>query len=281
MRRDPLFYKLFQQSPELLFDLIETKPDNASDYRFDSVAVKEPKFEIDGVFVPPENQMGAVYFCEIQMQRDERLYERLLAESTLYFYRNRDRFNDWQAVIIYPSRSVEQSDLYPHRTFLNGEQMHRVYLDEFGDVRDLPMTVRAMVLTIVEESEAPEAARVLIARTEQEMLTPSQKRDIIDIVTSIMVYKFTNLSQLEVRAMLGLDLTQEPRAIREAKDEVRGQEAIALVTRQLTRRLRQELSEEMRSRLSTLPLTGLEDLGEALLDFTTLADLEAWLEAQG
>lgn len=67
MRRDPLFYKLFQQSPELLFDLIETKPDNASGYRFDSVAVKEPKFEIDGVFLPPENQIGAVYFCEIQM----------------------------------------------------------------------------------------------------------------------------------------------------------------------------------------------------------------------
>ncbi len=25
------------------------QPDNAADYRFDSVAVKEPKFEIDGV----------------------------------------------------------------------------------------------------------------------------------------------------------------------------------------------------------------------------------------
>ncbi|NJM59639.1 MAG: Rpn family recombination-promoting nuclease/putative transposase [Oscillatoriales cyanobacterium RU_3_3] len=278
MRRDPLFYKLFQQSPGLLFDLIEPKPNNASDYRFDSVAVKEPKFEIDGVFLPPENERGAIYFCEVQMQKDELLYERLFAESALYFYRNRSRFSDWQAVIIYPSRSVEQSDLYPHRTFLNGEQVHRVYLDELGDVGDLPVTVGAMVLTIVKETEAPAAARELIARTEQVALTPREKRDIIDVVTSIMVYKFTNLSQLEVRTMLGLDLTQEPRAIREAKDEVRGQEAIALITRQLTRRLRQELSEEMRSRLSLLPLPLLEDLSEALLDFTTLADLEAWLE---
>ncbi|NDJ17447.1 Rpn family recombination-promoting nuclease/putative transposase [Myxacorys almedinensis] len=282
MRRDPLFYKLFQQSPELLFDLIETKPDNASDYRFDSVAVKEPKFEIDGVFLPPENQIGAVYFCEIQMQKDERLYERLLAESTLYFYRNRDRFNDWQAVIIYPSRGLEQSDLYPHRTFLDGEQVHRVYLDELGEVRDLPVTVGAMVLTIVNEAEAPEAARDLIARTEQAALTPEEKRDIIDIVTSILVYKLKNLSRLEIRRMLGLDLTQEPRAIREAKEEgreeVRGQEAIALITRQLTRRLGQELSEEMKLRLSVLPLPLLEDLSEALLDFTSLVDLEAWLE---
>lgn len=218
------------------------------------------------------------------MQRDERLYERLLAESTLYFYRNRDRFNDWQAIIIYPSRGVEQSDLHPHRTFLKGEQVQRVYLNELGDVNARPVTVGAIALTIVDEAEAPDAARALIARTQQAALTPAEKQDIIDIVTSILVYKLTNLSRLEIKAMLGIDLTQEPRAIREAKEEGREEgreeQTIALVTRQLTRRLRQELSAETRSRLSALPLALLEDLGEALLDFTTLADLEAWLAAQ-
>ncbi|GAA6620228.1 hypothetical protein NUACC26_060440 [Scytonema sp. NUACC26] len=92
-----------------------------------------------------------------------------------------------------------------------------------------------------------------------------------------MVYKFANLSRAEIKAMLGLDLTQEPRAIREAKEEGRVVEALALVTRQLTRRLRPELSDEMRSLLSTLSLSVLEDLSEALLDFNTLADLEHFL----
>ncbi len=111
MRRDSIFYKLFQQSPTLLFELLTNPPINADSYRFDSVAVKEPKFEIDGVFLPPENESpGVVYFCEVQFQKDERLYERVFAESSLYFYRNRDRFSDWQAVIIYPSRSIEQSE---------------------------------------------------------------------------------------------------------------------------------------------------------------------------
>jgi len=85
--------------------------------------------------------------------------------------------------------------------------------------------------------------------------------------------------------MLGLNLFEEPRAIREAKDEGR-QEAIAsVVTRLLTRRLGQELSEEMRShsvcevqsRITSLPLPVLENLSEALLDFTNLSDLETWL----
>jgi predicted transposase YdaD len=64
MRRDTIFYKLFQQSPTLLFELLTFPPVNANEYRFDSVAVKEPKFEIDGVFLPPESSNpGVVYFC--------------------------------------------------------------------------------------------------------------------------------------------------------------------------------------------------------------------------
>ncbi|NJM64086.1 MAG: DUF4351 domain-containing protein, partial [Oscillatoriales cyanobacterium RU_3_3] len=39
-------------------------------------------------------------------------------------------------------------------------------------------------------------------------------------------------------------------------------------------------SEEMRARLANLPLPVLEDLSEALFDFATGADLQAWLEAQ-
>ncbi|NJM56514.1 MAG: DUF2887 domain-containing protein [Synechococcales cyanobacterium RU_4_20] len=70
MRRDSIFYQLFQQSPVLLFDLLEEPPANADQYRFDSVAIKEPKFEIDGVFLPPEaDPPGIVFYCEVQFQR--------------------------------------------------------------------------------------------------------------------------------------------------------------------------------------------------------------------
>jgi predicted transposase/invertase (TIGR01784 family) len=54
-------------------------------------------------------------------------------------------------------------------------------------------------------------------------------------------------------------------------------EAIALITRQLTYRLKQEPSQNMKLRLSALPLSALEDLSVALLDFGTLSDLEQWL----
>ncbi|NJK51692.1 MAG: Rpn family recombination-promoting nuclease/putative transposase [Leptolyngbyaceae cyanobacterium SU_3_3] len=87
------------------------------------------------------------------------------------------------------------------------------------------------------------------------------------------------------RDWYAIEMTAREEAMKQGREEGREEgrevEAIALITRQLTRRLRQELSEETRSRLSVLPLPILEDLSEALLDFTTLADLDAWLEVQG
>ncbi|MDJ0619984.1 MAG: Rpn family recombination-promoting nuclease/putative transposase [Calothrix sp. MO_192.B10] len=296
MRRDSIFYKLFQQSPDLLFELLTNPPKNGHEYRFDSVAVKEPRFEIDGVFLPPESENpGVVYFCEVQFQKDEQLYDRLFAESLLYFYRNRDRFRDWQTVIIYPSRSVEQKDIYPHRSLVNGNQVHRIYLDELGNIRQLSVGLALMVLTTIDEEQAPEEAKYLLGRSQREQPS-SSSRAIIEMITTIMIYRFEQLSRVEVENMLGITL-KETRVYREIKEEGRQegrqegiqegrqegiqegrQEAIVnIVLRLLTKRFGQ-LSEEMRFSISSLPLPVLEDLSEALLDFTSLADLQSWLE---
>jgi predicted transposase/invertase (TIGR01784 family) len=275
MRRDSIFYKLFQQSPSLLFELLTNPPTNADEYIFDSVAVKEPKFEIDGVFLPPQNQNpGVVYFCEVQFQRDERLYERVFAETYLYFYRNRDRFSNLQIVIIYPSHSLEQTDITPYISQLNSPQVNRIYLDELGDIRRLPVWVALMVLTTLEEERTTVEARYLLARSQQEV-PQGENRAIIDLLTTIMVYKFEGKSQREVEEMLGITL-QETRVYR----EIREVEARSLILRQLNRRVG-ELPEDVRSQVESLPLEQLENLGEALLDFTSMADLDAWLEGLG
>ena len=279
MRRDSIFYKLFQQYPPLLFELLTNPPENASEYTFDSKAVKETKFEIDGVFVPPENQSpGVVYFVEVQFQTDEMLYERMLAESYFYFYRNRRKFSDLQMVVIYPSRNTEQSDIYPHRTLLNGEQFHRIYLDELGDMRELPLEVAVMQLTTVPEQQAPEEARYLLQRNQQEP-TQQSTQAIIELVTTIITYRFEQLSQREVEEMLGITL-KETRVYREIKQEVLQEGESKLILRQLNRRVG-ELSQEVRSQIETLSLEQLENLGEALLDFNSMGDLQTWLDGNG
>jgi len=296
MRRDSIFYKLFQEAPTLLFELLKESPLNAEQYRFDSVAVKEPKFEIDGVFLPPDAEPGVVYFCEVQFQRDELLYERLFGESFLYFYRNRQRFTDWEAVVIYPSRSTEQSETHPYRSLLNSNQVHLVYLDELGAIEQLPLGVALMALTTIDEASTPEAARLLLARSQREE-SEAASRAIIEMLTTILVYKFTNLNRREAEAMLGITL-EETRFYREAKEEGREQgieqgvvqgivqgreqEGRSLILRQLNRRLFNRrvgtLPESITSRIADLSIEQIETLAEELLDFQSIADLEVWLE---
>ncbi|NJM47661.1 MAG: Rpn family recombination-promoting nuclease/putative transposase [Alkalinema sp. RU_4_3] len=219
MRRDAIFYKLFQQTPSLIFELLDAVPETAERYRFESVTVKEPTFLIDGVFLPPADQPpGVVIFAEVQMQPNQRLIERLFGELMTYFYRNRDAFSDWQAVLIYASRSMEQNDTYPYRALLNSDQVHRIYLNELGAIEELPLGVAAMVLTIENEASAPEKARMLLQRADQELADLPMKQGIIEMVSTIIAYMFTTLSRQEIDEMLGTKM-EDVRVFREAKEE--------------------------------------------------------------
>ncbi|MEL6383138.1 MAG: Rpn family recombination-promoting nuclease/putative transposase [Cyanobacteria bacterium J06626_18] len=280
MRRGSIFYRLFQQYPALLFALLPASPANAANYTFDSVAVKEPRFEIDGVFLPPKTDpSGTVFFCEVQFQKDEKLYERLFAESLLYFYRNREQFSDWQAVVIYPTRSIEQNDVYPHRSLLGGEQVHRIYLDELGDIRQLPITLALLVLTTIGPEQADEEARQLLAKGATGEPSFSDQ-GLIDVVITIMMYRYEGSSRREIEQMLGISI-KESRAYREIKQEGReeGREEgeRSLILLQITHRFG-EVSQVERDRIEALSPKDLENLGKALFDFDELADLQAWLE---
>ncbi len=275
MRRDSIFYQLFRQSPTLLFELLPQPPEDAARYVFEAIEVKETAFRMDRVFLPP-NASGIVYFGEVQFQLDELLYERLVSEIGIYTYRNRERFVDWRAVVIYPSRSIEQSRTDTVREMLASGRITRVYLDELGEIERLPIGVGLMLLTTIEGAAATTTARSLIERAQG-------NRAIIDLISTIIVYKFGNLSRDEVNAMLGIELEQT-RVYREAKaegesiGEARGkaEEGKSIVVRQLTRKLG-TITPQLLDRINSLQIDRVESLGEALLDFTSIADLENWL----
>lgn len=210
-----------------------------------------------------------VFFAEVQFQKDENLYFRFFSELSLFLHRYSICYDDWYGVIIFGSRSLEPSNLKIHRSLLAGDQVRRVYLDELADVQQQPLGLGLMLLTIQEDTEAIETAKFLLAEARKQSET-----EIIDLITTIIVYKFTKLSRKEIITMLGLDL-EEPKAIREAKEEGKeeGEKAIAL--RLLKRRLG-NIPDELLSQVQGLSLVQIEDLCDVLLDFTTLADLEGW-----
>lgn len=279
MRRDSLFYRLFQTSPDLIFQLVANPPENIHNYRFDSVEIKETSFRIDGVFLPTDNTV--VYFCEVQFQKDQRLYERLFSELFLYLYRQRDRCTDWRAVIIYPSRSIEQSEITPYTTLLADPKVTRVYLDQLGEIEQLSPGLGLMVLTTLSEEIAPAKARWMLDRASNE----PNSRAIIEMTIEIMVYKFTNLSRTEVDKMLGVKLS-ETRVYREAKSEGREEgreagreeEARSLVSLLITEKLG-SISSDIESEVAALSLTQLQELAKAVLRFDSVTNLQNWLSA--
>ncbi|GCL39611.1 hypothetical protein SR1949_47380 [Sphaerospermopsis reniformis] len=102
---------------------------------------------------------------------------------------------------------------------------------------------------------------------------------ILEMITTIMMYRFENLTLREVQVMLGISL-ERSRAYQEIKqegrEEGRQETALNLVIRLLTKRFG-ELPEEVINNIAKLSLTNLENLGEALLDFTSLQDVQIWL----
>ena len=169
--------------------------------------------------------------------------------------------------------------MYPYRAFLGSDQVHRIYLDELGDPQQLPLNVSLLVLTAANESNAPDQARTLLSRTQQEVIASNERQAIIDLIITIMVYRFTQMTRQEVETMLGLTL-QQTRVYRDAKEEGREEglaQERALVMRQLQRKVG-ELPEAIALQVKALTIEALEELGEALLDFEKLADLETWLK---
>ena len=221
MKRDSIYYQIFKRFPSVIFELIDYRPEQAQNYRFESVEVKETSFRIDGVFLPPEDaKPRIILFAEVQFQRDEGLYHRFFTESLMYLNRNQSKYDDWYCVVIFPDRSLEPRDTNTHRVFFHSNQVQRVYLDELGNPHQQRIGINLMQLAIASEQTMAQQAKQLIERVQLESEDARLKTEIIDIITTIAVYKFSSLSREEVEAMLGLTLEQT-RVYQEAKAEGR------------------------------------------------------------
>jgi predicted transposase/invertase (TIGR01784 family) len=275
MRRDSIFYKLFKQLPGLLFELIEVIPPDGDRYRFDSVEVKETAFRIDGVFLPPDDAVSKkVFFAEVQLQKDDELYRRFFSEVFLFLRRAEVDYEDWEGVLIYGSRSMEPSSSNWYRSLLTGSQIHRIYLDEMGDWRELPLPLGVALLTIASEEEAPAQARFLLDQEAQ----PERRENLIELISTIMFYKFSSLPREAIAAMLNIQdvRLEDTRVYQDMQDEVRIKDRQGLVLRLLNKRFG-ALPEPSQAQIATMSLDQLETLIEVYPSFQGLLDLENWL----
>ncbi len=218
MKTDSIFYRLFQEFPSIFFELIGNPPETANTYQFASVEIKQTAFRIDGVFLPIQDEKSPIYFVEVQFQPDTEIYLRLVSEISLYLRQNRHK-NPWRGVVIYPSRDIDIAEKEDFIEFFHSQRISRIYLDELGSAASLPIGIATIKLVIEDEDTAISSARELINRTQQAVNLQLPQKQLLELIETILVYKFPNMSQKEIQAMFGLSELKQTRVYQEAREE--------------------------------------------------------------
>jgi predicted transposase YdaD len=278
MHTDPLFYRLFQERPELAFELAGLSVPDASAYRLRAIEVKQTAFRLDGVLLPPKGRADApLVFVEAQFQGRRTFYGRWLAAIFLYLYRHRVT-RPWQALVVFPDRSADTGIITPYEGLIQLGLLRRVYLADLLDNPELGFNARLARLVILDNATAQVEARALAQARD----TTADPLETLDLLETILVYKFPQLTREELRAMLHLPITdvKKTRFYQEVFSEGREEAERALILRQLKRRCG-ALTPGQESRIGTLGSADLGALGEALLDFRSRDDLDTWLQQHG
>lgn len=282
---DKLFFWLFQERSDRLQPLVADLLDSMEGYSFSAPAIKELEVRLDGLFLPPTDQLAhkPALILEAQMDAAPDFLLRLYSESALLLrHQQRQCFplRHWRVVVICPSKELAFGDPLPVQEFLR----ERVLWIELAPERlppDAPPLQRALGLLLLPEPQVPATATAI----RQAAAGTTLSGEIDTVITAILVARFSGRSIPELCAMGGITLDDftSSAIYREifglGQDQGRQAEASTLTLRLLQRRCG-TLSLQQQARIQALPLAQLEALADALLDFQGTEDLAAWLEVQ-
>ncbi len=287
MKTDSIFYRLLQEYPAAFFEVLGQPGDTAQNYTFTSVEVKQTAFRLDGVFESSSPEFPT-YFIEVQFQEDRRFYERVIPEVVLYLAQN-EGITDWRLVVWVARPSLLPP--LPAKYRLLSPQVTIVPLNQLSEISGKPIGVSLIDLIVCPASQAPDKVVDLRTRLEN-VREPTLQGLLVDLMETVLVYKFAHLSRKEIEAMFGLSELKQTRVYQEAREEgvqIGRQEGVQigrqegmrlgeakLLIRLLSRRFG-NLSPSQQERIAALSLEELERLGEALLDWQSPADGPDWL----
>jgi predicted transposase/invertase (TIGR01784 family) len=221
MITDPIFYRLFETSPETFFLVLGMSPDSAREmagrYQYEAIEFKETSHRADGVFLPKEPELP-LYFLEVQFYLLTSVFADLLVKVYTYL-KNHDPGQSFCGVVLFANRSLEPKSLAPYQPMIQAGMIRSFYLDEMPEIANAPLGLSILYLIRKTESEAPMFARDLVGRARTEIEDEALRADLIEFIETIILYKVPRLSREEIKAMLQLHDIRESRAYQEAREE--------------------------------------------------------------
>jgi predicted transposase/invertase (TIGR01784 family) len=228
-----------------------------------------------------------VLHCEFQTNPDPTMPFRM-ADYALQVFR---RFPQKRLVQVVVYLRPTNSDLVQQTTFTANRLRHQFEVVRLWERPTEIFFQRPGLLPYAALSQANDRASVLrnVAATIESLPDRQQQSNLgaasailAGLVLDKQVIRRVLRRELMQESVIYQELREEAReeARQEAREEAR-QEFLererSLIFRQLTRKVG-EIPTMTKSQVEALDLTQLEELGESLLNFTTLADLSEWLE---
>jgi predicted transposase YdaD len=275
---DKLFFWLFQERTERLLPLVTSLLADMEGYTFTAPVIKEREVRIDGLFLPPPEQLydKPALIMEAQMAAKPDFFLRLYNESSLLLWhqhRQGQPLRYWRVLVICPSRYLNFGDPLPVAEFLR-ERVHWIELAPERMPPSAPPLQKALGLLLLPEEQLSDSSAAI---RQQAAATPLAG-EMDDVIAAILLSRFNGRSITDICAMGGITLDDFTKSVAYREIYGMGQQAeAASVTLRLLQRRCGTLSTDQQTHIQALPLAELEALAEALLDFQGAADLTAWL----
>ncbi|MBE9237703.1 Rpn family recombination-promoting nuclease/putative transposase, partial [Anabaena aphanizomenioides LEGE 00250] len=211
MHTDTIFYQIFLIFHTLLFELLGEPTEKAEGYKFTSVEVKEKAFRFDGIFMPDSGEKP-IYFVEVQFQPKPEFYWEFITEINIYLNQYKPQ-QDWQAVALFAKRSLDVEVLTNYQQELvNSGRIKRIYLDEISSGS---IGMGLIELIVSKENQAPELVKNLMQRTQTEITNNSEREGIIELLETVLLSKFSQLTRQEIEAMFLVNDIKQTRVYQE------------------------------------------------------------------
>jgi predicted transposase YdaD len=288
MRTDKQFFSIFRACPELVYELAGLPSPGPCQLRSESF--KEFARTADAVLEPHDKKQPACVI-EVQFQRDETIYTRLVIEMALA--QEKKRYRGVQGIIFFARKALDP------RTPPWQRVVQAVYLDEALEKLRLEqpehLALDVLAPICIESDSALEAAAAShYHRIRQQSLPLPQRDALLAVFESWLFERFKTMDRKKLAMILkfptaditstvaGRQILEEgmSRGIEQGieKGIEQGRDAASLeAIRKMGGRHFGKLAKTLDARLKKLPTKHKERLFEAMMDMGSWKDVAAWV----
>jgi predicted transposase YdaD len=117
------------------------------------------------------------------------------------FLRQKMPTQDWRGVIVWGKRSFDPGVPIHWMEFIQSQRVQIIYLDELEDT-DSSLATQIFRLLVAPQRQSVKQAQEILTWVKPPIVTSDLRRELVDLVETILVYKFPKKTKTEIIAAI-------------------------------------------------------------------------------